>query len=103
VRLYRPAAGDPGGYPRLAPALTGPIRWDLIDANYHQVIKYATAIREIGRAQRTIFVARYLRDRDLQREIEEGLNVAEAWNGANAVICYDRGGEIRPTGGKSWR
>ena len=129
MRLYRPAAGDPGGYPRLAPALTRPIRWDLIDANYHQVIKYATAIRdgtasteavlsrftrsathpayqamlEIGRAQRTIFVARYLRDRDLQREIEEGLNVAEAWNGANAVICYDRGGEIRPTGGKSWR
>ncbi len=41
----------------------------------------------IGRAQRTIFVARYLRDRDLQREIEEGLNVVEAWNGANAVIC----------------
>jgi TnpA family transposase len=49
---------------------------------------------EIGRAQRTVFVARYLRDRDLQREIEEGLNVVEAWNGANAVICYGRGGEI---------
>ena len=46
---------------------------------------------EIGRAQRTIFVARYLRDRDPQREIEEGLNVVEAWN---AVICYGRGGEI---------
>ena len=48
---------------------------------------------EIGRAQRTVFAARYLRDRGLQREIEEGLNV-EAWNGANAVICYGRGGEI---------
>jgi len=91
-----------------------------IAENYDQVIHYATAIREgtasteavlsrftrsathpayqamleIGRAQRTIFVARYLRDRDLQREIEEGLNVVEAWNGANAVICYGRGGEI---------
>jgi TnpA family transposase len=120
VRLYRPAAGDPGAYPRLAPALTRPIRWDLIASNYDQVIRYAAAIREgtasteavlsrftrsathpayqamleIGRAQRTIFVARYLRDRDLQREIEEGLNVVEAWNGANAVICYGRGGEI---------
>jgi TnpA family transposase len=52
------------------------------------------AMLEIGRAQKTIFVARYLRDRDLQREIEEGLNVVEAWNGANAVICYGRGGEI---------
>ena len=120
VKLYRPAAGDPGAYPRLGPALTRPVRWDLIDANYDQVIRYATAIKdgtataeavlsrftrsathpayqamlEIGRAQKTIFVARYLRDRELQREIEEGLNVVEAWNGANAVICYGRGGEI---------
>ena len=68
------------------PALTRPIRWDLIDADYDQVIKYATAIKggtatteavlsrftrtathpayqamlEIGRAQKTIFCARYL-------------------------------------------
>ncbi len=48
-----------------------------------------------------IFVARYLRDRDLQREIEEGLNVVEACNRANAVIYYGKGGEIatnRPRG-----
>jgi TnpA family transposase len=121
VRLYRPAAGEPDGYPRLAPALTRPVRWDLISENYDQVIRYATAIREgtasteavlsrftrsathpayqamleIGRAQRTAFVARYLRDRDLQREIEEGLNVVEAWNGANAVVIGQRAREGR--------
>ncbi|MFZ0158952.1 MAG: Tn3 family transposase [Kineosporiaceae bacterium] len=120
VRLYRPASGKPDAYPRLTAALTRPIRWDVIAANYDQVIKYATAIRtgtasteailsrftrnashpayqamlEIGRAQRTIFVARYLRDRDLQREIEEGLSVVESWNRANAVICYGNSGEI---------
>jgi TnpA family transposase len=120
VRLYRPAAGDPGAYPNLTPALTRPINWDVIARNYDQVIKYATAIRtrtasteailsrftrwashpayqamlEIGRAQRTAFVARYLRERDLQREIEEGLNVVESWNAANAVIYYGKGGEI---------
>lgn len=120
VRLYRPAAGDPGAYPNLAPALTRPIRWDVIAHNYDQVIKYATAIRtrtasteailsrftrsashpayqamlEIGRAQRTTFVARYLRVRDLQREIEEGLNVVESWNAANAVIYYGKGAEF---------
>ncbi|WP_404870768.1 Tn3 family transposase [Kitasatospora griseola] len=120
VKLYRPVAGEPSTYPNLQAALTRPIRWDVIDANYDQVIKYATAIRtgtasteailsrftraashpayqamlEIGRAQRTIFVARYLRDRALQREIEEGLNVVEAWNRANAVIYYGKGGEI---------
>ena len=31
---------------------------------------------EVGRAQKAIFVARYLRNRDLQREIQEGLNDA---------------------------
>ena len=121
TRLYRPAAGEPGAWPRLEPALTRPIRWDLIAAQYDQMIKYATAIRtgtasteailrrftkanathpayqamaEVGRAQRTIFLARYLRDRDLQREINEGLNVVESWNRANAVIFFGKGGDI---------
>ncbi|MFJ2868221.1 Tn3 family transposase [Kitasatospora sp. NPDC087314] len=120
VKLYRPAAGESGAYPNLAAAMTRPIRWEVIAANWDQVIKYATAIRagtasteailsrftraashpayqamlEIGRAQKTIFVARYLRDRALQREIEEGLNVVESWNRANAVIYYGKGGEI---------
>lgn len=49
---------------------------------------------EVGRAQRTIFLARYLRDRDLQREINEGLNVVESWNRANSVIFYGKGGDI---------
>ncbi len=121
VRLYRPSAGEPTAWPRLEPALTRPIRWDLIAAQYDQMIKYATAIRngtasteailrrftkanaihpayqamaEVGRAQRTIFLARYLRDRDLQREINEGLNVVESWNRANAVIFFGKGGDI---------
>ncbi|SCF50469.1 Tn3 transposase DDE domain-containing protein [Micromonospora carbonacea] len=100
---------------------TRPIRWDIIAEQYDQMIKYATAIRagtasteailrrftranaqhptyqamiEAGRAQRTVFVARYLRDRDLQREINEGLNVVESWNRANSVIFYGKGGDI---------
>ncbi len=121
VRLYRPAPGEPEAYPRLSPALSRPIRWDIIAEQYDQMIKYATAIRqgtasteailrrftranaihpayqamlEVGRAQRTIFVSRYLRDRDLQREITEGLNVVESWNRANSVIFYGKGGDI---------
>ncbi|MGP3965770.1 Tn3 family transposase [Nonomuraea sp. 3N208] len=120
VKLHQADYGDLARYANLAPAMTRPVRWDIIATNYDQVIKYATAIRtrtasteailsrftrtashpayqamlEIGRAARTTFVARYLRDRDLQREIEEGLNVVEAWNRANAVLCYGRGGEI---------
>jgi TnpA family transposase len=60
VKLYRPAAGDPGGYPRLTPALTRPIRWDLINANYDQVIKYATAIRD-GTATADAVLSRFTR------------------------------------------
>ena len=121
VKLYRPAAGEPDAYSRLKPAMTRPIRWDLIAEQYDQMIKYATAIRsgttsteailrrftkanaihptyqamiELGRAQKTVFVARYLRDRDLQREINEGLNVVESWNGGNSVIFFGKGGDI---------
>lgn len=121
VRLYRPVTGEPDAYPRLTPALTRPIRWDVIAEQYDQMIRYATAIRagtasteailrrfttanavhptyqamvEVGRAQKTLFVARYLRDRGLQREINAGLNVVESWNRGNSVIFYGKGGDI---------
>ncbi|MEU1465881.1 Tn3 family transposase [Streptomyces sp. NPDC005727] len=119
-KLYRPVAGEPDAHPQLTPVLTRPIRWELIAQQYDQMIKYATAIRtrtgsteailrrftrnashptyaailEVGRAQKTIFVARYLRLRDLQGEIEEGLNVMESSNGANSALAYGKGGGI---------
>jgi hypothetical protein len=34
----------------------------------------------------------HLRDRDLQREIEEGLNVIESWNRVNGVIFLGKSG-----------
>ncbi|WP_103382797.1 Tn3 family transposase [Pseudonocardia dioxanivorans] len=120
VRLYRPGPGLTDRHPRLAPAMSRPIRWDLVAQQYDQMIKYATAIRtgtasteailrrftrtaahptyqamlELGRAQKTIFVARYLRSRELQREINAGLNVVESWNRANSVIAYGKGGGL---------
>jgi TnpA family transposase len=120
IKLYRPAAGEPDAYPGLTPALTRPIRWDLIASQYDSMVKYATAIRvgsasteailrrftraashpsylamlELGRAQRTIFVARYLRLREVQHEVEDALNVIESWNRVNAVIAYGNGGDI---------
>jgi hypothetical protein len=39
-------------------------------------------------------VARFLRERDLQREINEGLAIVESWNRANAVIFIGKGGDI---------
>jgi TnpA family transposase len=121
VKLYRPAAGEPDQWRGLKPAMTRPINWTKIAEQYDQMVKYATAIRtgtasteailrrfmkansthptyqamiELGRAQKTVFLARYLRSRELQREINSGLNVVEAWNGANSIIFYGKNSEI---------
>ncbi|MGH3683881.1 MAG: Tn3 family transposase [Pseudonocardiaceae bacterium] len=120
MKLYLPGRGQTDTYPRLAPALTRPIRWDLIEPNYDSMVKYATAIRlgtasteailrrftkdvthpayaamlEVGRAQRTIFLARWLRDRDLQRETNSGLNVVENYNGVGDYIHFGKRGEL---------
>ena len=120
-RLYRPATGSPDAYPALQPVLTRPIDWALIERQYDQMVKHATALRlgtaaaadilrrftranpqhptykalvELGKALRTAFVCRYLSGLELRREIQEGLNVVENWNSANDFILYGRGGEI---------
>ena len=120
MKLYLPGKGDTGAYPLLQPALTRPVRWDIIEPQYDSMIKYATAIRlgtasteailrrftkdvthpayaamlETGRAQRTIFLARWLRDRDLQRETSSGLNVVENYNGVNDYIHFGKRAEL---------
>jgi hypothetical protein len=52
------------------------------------------AMLEVGRAQRTIFLARWLRDRDLQRETNSGLNVVENYNGVGDYIHFGKRGEL---------
>src|SRR2546430_67723 len=39
VRLYRPAAGEADAYPRLAPALSPPIPWDIIAEPYALMVQ----------------------------------------------------------------
>lgn len=52
------------------------------------------ALTELGKARKTVFLCRYLHSLPLRREIHEGLNVIENWNGVNDFILYGRGGEI---------
>ena len=98
--------------------LTRPIKWGLIEQQYDEMVKYATALREgtpdadsilrrftrnnvqhptyqalneLGKVVKTIFLRHYLQSKPLRREIHEELNVVENWNTANSFIFYGKG------------
>jgi TnpA family transposase len=52
------------------------------------------ALAELGKAIKTIFLCRYLHSKELRREINEGLNVVEQWNGATDFVFFARRGEM---------
>lgn len=95
--------------------------WDLIRQQYDEIVKHVTALRlgtaeaeailrrftranvqhptyaamaELGKVYKTLFLCDYLRLPDVRREIQEGLNVVETWNSANAFIFYGKSGEF---------
>ena len=109
----RPEAGQADAYTHLQLVLTKPLDWELVHQQYDQMVKYTTALRlgtaeteailrrftrtnvqhptykafaELGKASKTIFLCRYLHSEALRREINEGLNVIEQWNGAVASV-----------------
>jgi TnpA family transposase len=44
------------------------------------------ALAELGKAVKTIFLCRDLHSEALRREINEGLNIVEQWNGATDFV-----------------
>jgi TnpA family transposase len=55
----------------------------------------AFALREIGRIERTIFILQWIRNTDLQRRAQIGLNKGEAHHALKRALNFNRNGEIR--------
>ena len=55
----------------------------------------ATALREMGRIEKTIFILEYIMDKALRRRIQRGLNKGEAMNALSRAIFFGKRGELR--------
>lgn len=109
-------------YPKLEAILRGQINTKVIDENYEDVLRLAhsiregtvsaslimgklgsysrqnslaTALREMGRIEKTIFILNYISDESLRRKIQRGLNKGEAMNGLARAIFFGKQGELR--------
>jgi hypothetical protein len=59
-RLYLPLKEMSGVYANLQPVLTRPIRWHLIEQQYDEMVKFATALR-LGTAETEAILRRFTR------------------------------------------
>jgi TnpA family transposase len=121
-RLYLPGKGTAESFPNLAPVLDRPIRWDLIRAQYDDMVRHVVALAEdtgpvdsilrrfnsynrtnptykafveLGKAEKTIFLCRYLSSLPLRVEVHDALNVIENWNSCINFIFYGRKTEVQ--------
>lgn len=55
----------------------------------------ATALRELGRLERTLFTLDWMQNPDLRRRVQSGLNKGEAHNALARAVFFNRLGELR--------
>jgi TnpA family transposase len=121
-KLSAVGSKDKKKYSNISLIIKGRVNWKLILDNYHEVIKYITALKvgtiepsvfikrfshnnfshpvyralfEIGKAAKSIFLCKYIESEELRIEINEGLNVVERINNVMGFIFYGKLGELR--------
>lgn len=119
-KLY--TIGRPSDFPKLEKLLRGQINTKIIQENYDDVLRLAhsiregtvsaslimgklgsyarqnrlaTALREMGRIEKTIFILDYISSEALRRKINRGLNKGEAMNALARAIFFGKHGELR--------
>ena len=120
-KLFYSTIGDKGKYKNIEHILKSAINWDAIERYYPNAVKYAVALKigtvepdvmikhlnkdnadnpvyqalsEIGNAEKTIFLCRYLMSEELRIEIHDALNIVERMNSIMGFIFYGKLGEI---------
>lgn len=64
-------------------------------ASYSRQNSLSTALREMGKIEKTIFILDYISSEELRRKIQKGLNKGEAMNGLARAIFFGKQGELR--------
>jgi TnpA family transposase len=120
LKLY--SFSKPSDYPKIENIIQGKINTKIIQENYDDVLRLAhsiqdgkvsgslmmsklgsyarqnalaTALREMGRIEKTIFILDYISNEPLRRRINRGLNKSEAVNGLARAIFFGKRGEFR--------
>ena len=119
-KLY--TIGKSNLFPKIEKLFRGQINTKIIAENYDDVLRLAhsikqgtvsaslimgklgsyarqnslsTALREMGRIEKTIFILDYISSKPLRRKINRGLNKGEAMNALARAIFFGKHGELR--------
>ena len=125
TKLYTISSSTGSGFPNIKGIFRGKINTNIIRANFDDVLRLAhsiregkvsgsliigklgsyakqnniaTALREIGRIEKTIFILDYITNETLRRKIHRGLNKGEAMNGLARALFLGKRGEFRERG-----
>lgn len=119
-RLYAP--GKERDHPTLAPLIGGKLNLKLVRTQWEEILRLAasirhgtvtasliicklasyprqnslhTALREVGRIERSLFMLEWMKDPELRRRVQVGLNKGEAKNALARAVFFNRQGDLR--------